>query len=319
MSLKQEVFLTIHDQDDKLVVDTTGLRVDFDVRHIDGFSRATFKIWNLNDETIKNVLTGERYVTVTTKLHGRNEFLVANKYFVSNGYDETKLPNNIVTLFCYDKLHKDLFDVELPDGGVTIQAPCTLKRIVAGIFASVGYTIAPTYLFFPDDLEALASPAGYATFDGSVDDAMAELAQEFEFKTYMEDGKVVLMYLPDLDNVDRTGISEAEVVTLRTDMMQSNPSIGPAILNVTSNLDSRLRPGKVLDVSQLLTISAGADEQAAQLADGYFKTGLAGFSRYQVLAVQHKGSNYTSEWFSNVTASAPTKGDVASTINWLNQ
>lgn len=83
-------------------------------------------------------------------------------------------------------------------------------------------------------------------------------------------------------------------------------------------MDSRLGPGKVLDVSQLLTISAEADEQAAQLADGYFKTGLAGFSRYQVLAVQHKGSNYTSEWFSNVTASAPTKGDVASTINWLN-
>jgi hypothetical protein len=263
-------------------------------------------------------MTGERYVTVNTRLHGRNDFLVANKYYVSNAYDETTLPNTIVTLFCYDKLHKDLFESELPDEGVTVVAPLTLKRLVSGVFAAAGYSITPTYLYFPDTLEDLVSPAGYATFDGSVDDALAELAEEFKFKTYMEDGKVTLMYCPDADTVDKTDLADQVPIQLNTNMMRSNPVIGPAILNITSNLDSRLRPGKVVDISQLLTVGTDVSGIAAEVASGYFKTGLSGFNNYFILAVQHKGSNYTGDWFTNITASAPTKGTVASPINWLN-
>jgi hypothetical protein len=215
-------------------------------------------------------------------------------------------------------LHKDLFESELPDEGVTVVAPLTLKRLVSGVFAAAGYSITPTYLYFPDTLEDLVSPAGYATFDGSVDDALAELAEEFKFKTYMEDGKVTLMYCPDADTVDKTDLADQVPIQLNTNMMRSNPVIGPAILNITSNLDSRLRPGKVVDISQLLTVGTDVSGIAAEVASGYFKTGLSGFNNYFILAVQHKGSNYTGDWFTNITASAPTKGTVASPINWLN-
>lgn len=318
MALKQEVILTVEDDKGNMVLDATGLRVDFDVRFVDQFSRGTFKIWNLNDSTIKAIMTGDRFVTVKTRLHGRNDFIVANKYYMSNATDEKVLPHTITSLFCFDRLERDLFEFELHEG-VTIKAPCSLERAVAAIFRAANYNLTPNYLYFPDDLTTLSSARRFATFDKSVGDAIAELADEYKFRTYMEDGLVTFMYTPDLDNVARTNLSEVEPVILQTEMMQSNPSIGPAMLNVTSNLDSRLKPGAILDISQLLTVGSSVDEKSAQLADNFFAEGISGFSKYQVLSVQHKGSNYTGDWFSNVSASAPTKGEVASTINWLNQ
>jgi len=319
MALKQEVILTVEDENGELVLDASNLRVDFDVRYVDQFSRATFKIWNLNDATIKRIMVGERYVTVKTRLHGRNEFTVANKYFVSNAFDEGILPNNITTLFCFDRLERDLFEYELKEGGITIEAPCSLENMVLSIFRAANYDGEPKYLFFPDDLSTLVSKRRFAVFDGNVGDALNQLAHEFKFMTFMENDQITLMYLPDKDNVQRTSLPDAEVITLQTDMMHSNPTIGPAVLNVTSNLDGRLRPGAVLDISQLLTVGSSIDEESAQLADGYFSEALTEFSRYQVIAIQHKGSNYTSEWFTNVTASAPTKGEVAPTFNWFAQ
>jgi len=318
MSLKQEVFLTVHDEKGALVLDATGLRVDFDVRYVDGFSRATFKVYNLNDETVKNIMTGERYVTVYTRLHGRNDFLVANKYFVSNAYNETILPNTVVTLFCYDKLQKDVFENQLPDYGVTVYAPITLERMITAVFTAAGYSAAPTFLYFPNNLHKLVSPAASATFDGSVEEALLEMAEEYKYKTYTLDGKVTLMYCPDAGTVDKTNLAEQDAIQLSTDMMRSNPVIGPAVLNITSNLDSRLKPGKVVDISQLLTIGTSESGINSEVADGFFKTGLSGFNHYFILAVQHKGSNYTGDWFTNITASAPTKGTVASPIHWLN-
>lgn len=318
MALKQEVILTIEDENGTLVLDATGLRVDFDVRFIDQFSRATFKIWNLNDATIKAIMVGDKFVTLKTKLHGRNEFTIANKYYISNSVDEKILPNTITTLFCFDKLERDLFEFEL-EGGVTVNAPCSLERAVTAIFSAAGYSTAPTYLYFPDDLTTLVSNRRSATYDGSVGDALAELAEEFKFKTYIENGLVTLMCTPDLNNVNRTNLPQAPVITLQTDMMRANPKVGPAILNVTSNLDSRLRPGAILDISKLLTVGVNVNETSAQLADNFFAEGITGFSKYQILDVQHKGSNYTGDWFSEVTASSPTVGEVASVINWLNQ
>lgn len=315
MPLKQEVNLVVEDEKGEEVFKSNGLRVDFDVRFIDQFSRATFEIYNLNDAAIKRILTGERYVTVTTKTHGRNEFVVARKYFLSNGYDEVVLPNTITKLFCFDKLEKEVMEFET--GGVTIEAPCSLERMVSGILRTAGYFVAPKYLFFPEGATSVSSSRRKASFEGSVGDCLAELAEEYEFSTYIIDGIVTLIYRPDSDNVDKTDLPKADPIYLQTDMMRSNPIIGPAMLNITSNLDSRLTPGKVLDISRLLTAGANFGEQSSQLASGFFAEGLTAFSRYQIIAVQHKGSNYTEDWFSNITASSPTKGEVAPTFNWF--
>lgn len=316
--LKQEVILTVYDENDRVVLDATGLRVDFDVRMISGFNRGKFDIYNLNDETVKKIMTGERFVTVKTRLHGRNEFTVANKFYVSNAYNEVKLPENIVSLFCYDKLKRSLMDKVLPEEGVTIEGKTSLKQIVARIFTAAEYKEKPEYVYFPSNVEDQDPPSTVSVFQGTVGACLEELSDQFKFRTYLKDGRVKLVFFPDEAELKFTNLEEAVPIVLRTDMMVSNPLIGPAILNVTSNLDGRLEPGNVVDISKLLTVGLTGVGDEVEVADGFFESGIAGFSKYTVLTTQHKGSNYTSDWFTSITASAPTKGTVLSTFNWFN-
>jgi len=62
----QEVILKITDKNGRAILDATGLRVDFDVREVDGFSRASISIYNLNEESIANLIGGnaDHYATV---------------------------------------------------------------------------------------------------------------------------------------------------------------------------------------------------------------------------------------------------------------
>ncbi len=73
---------------------------------------------------------------------------------------------------------------------------------------------------------------------------------------------------------------------------------------------------QLLDTSKLITFSIDATEETRQLANEFLKDTIAGFTKYQTLTVQHKGSNYTSEWRTVATATSPTEGKSMPTISW---
>jgi len=45
---------------------------------------------------------------------------------------------------------------------------------------------------------------------------------------------------------------------------------------------------------------------------------VAGAATYQVLSVQHKGSNYSKEWSTHVFGSNPTEGTDMPVNTWFN-
>lgn len=311
----QEVILTVHDLGgSKLVFDASGLRVDFDVRLIDGFSRGTFTIFNMKEATIKAISNGENYVTVKTKLHGGQEYTVANSFFISNVLEEKKLPNSITTLYCFDSLRKQYLEEQVD---VAVRDP-TLKKEMSQICTAAGFTGDVRYLSFPTGKIDQPSARRVSSHQGTMQQCIRRLQDTYGFKLYTDfDSGLSCMYTPTLGELVNTSLAEKNSdIILDVRNMRSNPKIGPATLFVTSNLDGRIKPTAVLDTSKLLTVGTDTSEETLQLADGFLQDVVAGFTKYQTLTVQHKGSNYTSEWKTVATATSPTSGKNMPTLSW---
>lgn len=316
MSIKQDVTLLVHDAESggNLILDTSGLRVDFDIRLIPEFSRASFVIYNLTEATIKSLMAGDRYVTLKTRLHNGKEYTIANRYYLSNATDELTLPDRITKLFCFDKLRKQVLEKQVNE---TVKNP-SLENMITQVLTSAEHSGGIDFLFFPKGkLEEFKRPS--RPMFGSVQQCIRRLEKEFNFETYTLDGGFSFMYKPSLDNVEKTGLSEKKPdVVLQTRAMRSNPKIGIASASINSNLDPRIRPTSVLDLSELLTVGADAEERTLQLTDNYLKS-FSNYSKYAAFAVTHKGSNYTNSWNTNITALSPTKGKLMPTVQWANR
>lgn len=311
----QEVLLTVTDSTgNKLVFDAAGLRIDFDVRIIDGFSRGTFTLYNLQETTIRVLANGENYVTLKTRLHGSQEYTIANRFFISNVLEEKKLPNSITTLYCYDLLRKQYLEEQI---NVTVKSP-TLNKQMRQICTAAGFTGNITYKSFPDGRIHQQSARPQSVHQGTAQQCIRALQHTHGFKLYTDiDSGITCMYLPSLSEVALTTLeSKASDIVLDITNMRANPKIGPATLFVTSNLDGRIRPTAILDTSKLVTVGVDVDEQTLQIANEFLKDTVAGFTKYQTLTVQHKGSNYTSEWKTIATATSPTEGKSMPTLSW---
>ena len=315
MSIKkfgQDVYLTVEDAGRKLVLDASGLRVDFDIRLIDGFNLATFTLYNLDKNSVGELMTtgsdGERYVTLGVSLHGSPVEILARRFYVSNAVDEIKVPNRIVKLFCYDQIRKNYLEKTTE---FTTRAK-TLRTLINSITTHVGFEGTVDFSTFPDKLEDLIlSERPSRAFTGNMQQAMKELGNEFEFNMYTKDGDLFLMYKPNLRNVGKTSLGTNPTIKLQTNNMRSNPTIGIGNLTVVSNLDPRIGPGSILDIGDLLTAQVDSAENLLQTVD--LLGTISGYSRYQSFSVQHKGSNYTGDWHTIVNALSPTEGKLMPT------
>ena len=315
MSIKkfgQDVYCYVEDAMGALVLDASGLRVDFDIRLIDGFNLATFTIYNLDNASVSEIMAtgsdGERYVTLGVSLHGSPQRRLATRYYVSNAVDEINVPDRIVKLYCYDRIRKS----HLEKMTEFISKAKTLRGLISSIAAHVGFKGNIDFSTFPDGLEnKVLSSRPSRTFAGNMQQAMDELSKEFEFNVYTKDGNLLLLYKPNLRNVMNTSLSFDPAIKLQTNNMRSNPSIGIGNLTVVSNLDPRIEPGSILDIKDLLTATIDQQEQTLQTVD--IIGSVSGYSRYQAFSVQHKGSNYTGDWHTIVNALSPTEGKLMPT------
>ena len=311
----QEVLLTVTDSTgNKLVFDAAGLRIDFDVRILDGFSRGTFTLYNLQETTIKVLANGDNYVTLKTRLHGSQEYTIANRFFISNVLEEKKLPNSITTLYCYDLMRKQYLEEQID---ITVQNP-TLRKQMDQICTAAGFTGNIAYKSFPANRENQQTSRTKSPHQGTAQQCIRALQTAHRFKFYTDvDSGFTCLYLPNLAELPLTTLKDKPTdIVLDITNMRANPKIGPATLFVTSNLDGRIRPTAILDTSKLVTVGVDVDELTLQIADGFLRNTVAGFTKYQTLAVQHKGSNYTSEWKTIATATSPTEGKSMPTLSW---
>lgn len=309
----QYVLFQAHTEGGDLIFETDSLRVDFDIRDIKGWSRATFTLFNLSPSVVRKLSNGEVYVTLSVAQHDSKLSVIADRMYVSNALEETKVPESVLTLYTYSKLRKLFFEKQVDE---KVTQP-TIKRSVEQITKASGFGGVIDYKHFPEGYLDYVPPNPQSKQRGSLISCLEALGDSCRFNIYTEGNKMVLMYKPDVKNVKSTGLfTESGNIVLDTRNMRSNPKIGPATLSVVANLDPRIKPTSVLDISQLLTVSTSADEETLQVAEGYLLEKVAGFSKYQVLSVQHKGSNWTAQWMTQAAATSPTPGTNMNTDKW---
>ncbi len=311
----QYVHLQVHGEGGELVFETDSLKVDFDVRHIKGWSRAKVTVTNLSPDTIRKLSDANNgnYVTLKTSLHGAKPTTILDSMYVSNALEELKLPESLFHMFCYSKLRKDYLEQAID---IKVESP-TLSRLVKAAISSTGFSDKVEFKHFPQEVLDYIPSQKHSRLQGSLISVLEVLGDMYSFNVYTEGSKFVMMYKPDSKNVQATDFySNAGDVHLTTTNMRSNPKIGAATLSVVSNLDPAIKPTSVLDITNVLALGTDSDEVTLQVAEDYLRDKVAGFSKYQALSVQHKGSNWSSDWVTQVAATSPTPGTTMPTTKW---
>jgi hypothetical protein len=308
IQLKQKVFLEVWDAQEggNLILDASGLRVDFDVRHIPDFSRASFTIYNLNNETITSLMSEGLYVTLKVQLHDGNIQLIADKFYINNAVDELVLPNRITTLYCFDRLRSMFLEKQV---SIPVSNFPSFKDMVDSLLKKAGHgaTRDDEYENFPAGRVYQPCKRPTRLLNGSVQQCLRRLEREFRFYTYTKNGRFIFKHFPDLGTVGKTSLADAPVIQLSTRSMRSNPKIGMASCSIHSNLNGEITPSSVLDLSRLLTIAVDGTSENLQLTENYLKN-FSNNTIYQAFAITHTGSNYTADWSTRITGLSPTQG-----------
>lgn len=311
----QYVLIQVHNEKDVLVFETDSLKIDFDIRNISGWSRAKFTLTNLAPDTIRKIGNAENnnYVTLYTALHDGVPELVAHRMYISNALEEIKVPESTFNMYCYSKIRQQYMEEQID---IKVERP-TLRNVVNSVIRASKFKGTIVYKHFPSGVLDYNPPRPWSRQQGSMLSALTLLGEQNNFNTYTEGNTIVVMYKPNSKNVSDTDLyTSTGDITLSTTNMRANPKIGPAMLSVVSNLDPRIKPSTVVDISELLTLGTDVSEGALQTAEKYLSQKVAGFSKYQVLATQHKGSNWTGDWITQITATSPTPGTTMSTDKW---
>lgn len=305
----QKVWIKVEGEGGEVVLDASDLRIDFDIRLLDGFRRGSFTIFGLTPETVGNVSNGVRYVTLKTQLHGGRIYTLANKWFVSNALEVTSVPDSRTTLYCFDRTRKDYLEKMV--SGEVINP--TLRRQVSAITRSMGYMGSVRYKHFPPGRIDEVPLRPIDPLNYSAQRWFRELQKEFKFNLYTEDEELILMYKPNYSDFKNTTFFNEEAdIQLDSRNMRANPIIGPASLIVTSNLDPNIKPASVMDISTLVTYGVKSD-RTLELAGDFLDIAISGFTKYLTIQVQHTGSNWTKQWHTKASAYTVTKGKSMST------
>ena len=311
----QYVLLEVHDDTNSLVFSTDSLKIDFDVRHIPGWSRAKISLTNLTQATIRKLSNGVNYVTISTKLHDSPLQVVASEMFISNALEEVQVPNSIFNMYCYSKTRKEYLEKQID---ITVEG-ASLRKVISDCVSAAKFRGVVEPRYFPPKMWDYVPPKPTQTHRGSLLTCLERLGKRgnYRFNVYTDGTKIVLMYKPSARNVSGTDLFYGKnTLKLSTSNLRANPKIGPASLSVISNLDPDIKPATLLDISNLLTIGTDVSATSLEVGDNYLKEAVAGFSIYQALSVQHKGSNWGDTWQTQVAATSPVEGTTMPTDKW---
>ena len=309
----QRVKLEVTNEDGRMIFSTEGLRVDFDIRIIPDFTRAKLDIYNLAPDTIKRLTTSTAFVSIYTALHDSEYKLLADRLYVSNGYEQTLVPNSVTHLFCYSKLKYDVMEKVVD---VKVASP-SFRNIVRAALVAGDFDGQMHFDGFPSNFLDVVPPRCISNIKGSVESILREKCKQAGVYMYPEATDVKFVYKVDSDNVHLTGFSKANTITLDSRNMRSQPEIGVASLKVSANLDAKFKAGIILDTSKLLTAAVDETSDNLEVADQLIKDKIADNQKFQILQVQHKGSNFTKEWTTSTIAYSPAKGTHMNPYGWF--
>ena len=299
------------------VLDADGLRVDFDIQIMPKYNTARFDIYNLNNETVKGISNGERYVRIATKLHDQEYVSLGMDYFISNSSTETKLPNKITSLYCVEGMRRTFLEAqihtEMKSGGLEEHIKL-LTDFAKDIKIDVTYKLFPTGI-----LKYVTAGEKVTRFSGSIEDELAKLARMYHFQYYLEFGKLVIVYRGSTPITYKSGglADPSTVFKLDVEDFRANPIVGAGSLQLELNLIPEIRPGNVISTEDFITATP-ANQEALRATIGMLKSSVTKFSNFQVTNVIHRGSNFTDLWNTTVFAYTADEGNRLSKqqFNW---
>jgi len=296
------------------VFNTDGLRVDFHIKVIPGLNRAKFTIYNMNGDTIRQVVNGERYVKMFVRLHDRAEQEFGYSFYINNAMNIKAVPDQITELYCVDSLRKDF---SLKQIQMTLKKP-TLEKYCTEVSRIAGKPIKFDFSSLPEQLLKYVPPNPEAIWSGSAMDAIQAIAVTYNSEVYIDEGSnnITLIFKPLHNNQRQSNQNKSTYYKLSTINMRANPRIGVAQMEVNSNLDLNIKAGTLFDTSELLTAASFESQDTLTIANGLIKNYVSGNSIYQVLSVEHKGSNYTKDWNTLAMAVKAYKGTTSPTYGW---
>ncbi len=281
------------------ILEDDKLRIDLDYVDAAGYGRSKISIYNLETETISAIQGGKCYASIYTRLHDTAEELLIDRQFVSNVTSETQIPNIITSLYCIDKVYRQYMQTPIK---VDVEE-ASIKNCVKAILDAGGFKGTIEYKLFPD-VELNFVPDSPEQFDGSLSYELYKYASYKKFSIYIRGDRVICMRKPDYKSIPNSPLSSPskDDIVLDVRNLRANPKLGSGDLQIDSNLDPRIVPSSVLDVTKLLTVQVNEDTETLQTAAGFISAAISGFPRYAVFTAHHTGSNKTGDWNTSVIA-----------------
>jgi len=306
------------DNEIDIVLDATGLRIDFNLNNTTQYNRGTFSIYNLNPEVIKQLSSGEKYVSLQVGMHGSDLATVGNDFYISNATTETILPNTITTLYCISGNRRTFLEKQLNASyeGSTLEDD--IKMIVALAKES---KIKVEYLLFPDYiLKHKTYDAKTHRISASIENTLKRLSIMYHFQYFMKGDLLRIVYKADSAKSYSDSIEGREPKEFSIDVLniKANPIVGVGTMTLDLNLAPNIFPGDVFDTENFITASNDVGLEYLTAVSGDIKSTVTKYSKFQVWNVVHRGSNYTAEWNTIVQSFTARDGNRVSTnrLNW---
>lgn len=305
--------VVVYDSKGVVSLDTDGLRVDFRVKNLQGYIRAKISIWNLNNETNKRLSSGELYIKIYVGLHDEPEHLLVKELYINNVYTEKLVPDSITNLFCVSSMQKNFTEKEI----AAIVSNPSLERSLEGLALATGNRIKFNPIGFPEGMWEHIPAKSQAIMTGKVEEELLRLGKMYSFTHHVDGDQYNIVYHPNEDNLHLCKWNNEDVLILKDENMKANAQIGVATIKIKSVIDSDIKSSVLVDSSQLVTASVDASFETLTKAKNYIADNIAGDSRYRILTVEHKGSNYTKQWETGAYGVRVTKGTNLNSNNWF--
>lgn len=296
--LKRKVVLSLSSGSNSIVL--TDLRIDFDVQsHLaNAIDKCTVTVYNLAPETIKYLATNN----IKMKLQAGYVGGILKTVFEGEviNFNPVKMYQDHMTyLYCYTDQSTSMGNPVEFTGKKNIK----LKTLINLLAEQAGFPM-NSGRRYNDELfprEVLETTV-VSTFTGSrtVREELNLLGKQYNFFVSTSGG--VLRIIRE----QRTGkdlsryIDSTKNIVVNELKMKGAADFGLAEVSLRYDLSPEIFTGYGLEVPKEISATIKGFNEALFLIDGIGQ--LAPERLYQIFTVNHKGSNYTDEWDSEITA-----------------
>ena len=297
----------------ELVLDASGLRVDFNINNTMHYNRGTFMIYNLKPSVIKEISNGEKFASLEVGLHGGVLNSLGDDFYITNATTETILPNTITTLYCMSGKRRSFLEKQI----TTNFKKNTLKEFIQILVDEVKEEgISTEYVLFPNGILNYRTPDGKTTrYDGSIEDILKRLAKMYHFQYYLLGSTLRLVFRADTPEAYAESVEEREAKEFYIDILnlRANPVVGVSHVQLEINLTPDIIPGDVFDTNNFITASNDAGLEYLTAVTNDIRSTVTKYSKFQVYNVVNRGSNYTDQWHTIIQAFTAKDGNRLST------